>query len=46
MYEEEAAYFYEDTSDRIMDDDVLARLLAQQCRHDLPSGVLHVALMI
>ena len=25
---EEAAYFYEDTSDRIMDDDVLARLLS------------------
>lgn len=28
VYEEEAAYFYEDTSDRIMDDDVLARLLS------------------
>ena len=28
MYEEEAAYFYEDTSDRIMDEDVLARLLS------------------
>jgi len=27
-YEEEADYFYEDTSDRIMDDDVLARLLS------------------
>ena len=27
VYEEEAAYFYEDTSDRIMDDDILARLL-------------------
>lgn len=27
VYEEEAAYFYEDTSDRIIDDDVLARLL-------------------
>ena len=25
VYEEEAAYFYEDTSDRIMDDDILAR---------------------
>ena len=25
---EEAGYFYEDTSDRIMDDDVLARLLS------------------
>ena len=28
VYEEEADYFYEDTSDRIMDDDVLARLLS------------------
>lgn len=28
VYEEEAAYFYEDTSDHIMDDDVLARLLS------------------
>ncbi len=28
VYEEEAAYFYEDTSDRIMGDDVLARLLS------------------
>lgn len=28
VYEEEAAYFYEDTSDRIMDDDQLARLLS------------------
>ena len=28
VYEEEAAYFYEDTSDRVMDDDVLARLLS------------------
>lgn len=28
VYEEEAGYFYEDTSDRIMDDDVLARLLS------------------
>lgn len=28
VYEEEAAYFYEDRSDRIMDDDVLARLLS------------------
>ena len=28
MYEEEAGYFYEDTSDRVMDDDVLARLLS------------------
>ena len=28
VYEEEAAYFYEDTSDRIMDDDLLARLLS------------------
>ncbi len=27
VYEEEAAYFYEDTSDRIINDDVLARLL-------------------
>ncbi|WP_418407456.1 2-hydroxyacid dehydrogenase [Alistipes sp.] len=28
VYEEEAAYFYEDTSDSIMNDDVLARLLS------------------
>lgn len=28
VYEEEAGYFYQDTSDRIMDDDVLARLLS------------------
>lgn len=28
VYEEEAGYFYEDTSDNIMDDDVLARLLS------------------
>ena len=28
VYEEEAGYFYEDTSDRIMDDDVLARVLS------------------
>ncbi len=28
VYEEEANYFYEDTSDRIMDDDMLARLLS------------------
>ena len=28
VYEEEAGYFYEDTSDRVMDDDVLARLLS------------------
>ncbi|MFA6831368.1 MAG: 2-hydroxyacid dehydrogenase [Bacteroidaceae bacterium] len=28
VYEEEAGYFYEDTSDRIIDDDVLARLLS------------------
>lgn len=28
VYEEEAGYFYEDTSDCIMDDDVLARLLS------------------
>ncbi len=28
VYEEEAAYFYEDTTDRIMDDDMLARLLS------------------
>ena len=28
VYEEEAGYFYEDTSDRIMGDDVLARLLS------------------
>lgn len=28
VYEEEAGYFYEDTSDSIMDDDVLARLLS------------------
>ena len=28
VYEEEADYFYEDTSDRIMGDDVLARLLS------------------
>ena len=28
VYEEEAAYFYEDTSDRVMDDDMLARLLS------------------
>ena len=28
VYEEEADYFYRDTSDRIMDDDMLARLLS------------------
>ena len=28
VYEEEAGYFYEDKSDKIMDDDVLARLLS------------------
>jgi len=28
VYEEEAGYFYEDKSDRIIDDDVLARLLS------------------
>ena len=28
VYEEEVAYFYEDTSDRVMDDDMLARLLS------------------
>ena len=28
VYEEEAGYFYEDTSDRVMDDDMLARLLS------------------
>ncbi len=28
VYEEEADYFYEDTSDRIMNDDLLARLLS------------------
>ena len=28
MYEEEGEYFYEDQSDRIIDDDVLARLLS------------------
>lgn len=28
VYEEESAYFYEDKSDRIIDDDVLARLLS------------------
>lgn len=28
VYEEESAYFYEDTSDRVMDDDLLARLLS------------------
>lgn len=28
VYEEEAGYFYEDTSDRVMGDDVLARLLS------------------
>lgn len=28
VYEEEAAYFYEDTSDSVMNDDVLARLLS------------------
>lgn len=28
VYEEEAEYFYEDTSDRIMNDDTLARLLS------------------
>lgn len=28
VYEEEAGYFYEDTSDSVMDDDVLARLLS------------------
>ena len=28
VYEEEGEYFYEDKSDRIIDDDVLARLLS------------------
>ena len=28
VYEEEGEYFYEDQSDRIIDDDVLARLLS------------------
>ena len=28
MYEEESEYFYEDRSNRVMDDDVLARLLS------------------
>ncbi len=28
VYEEEAAYFYEDRSDRVIDDDMLARLLS------------------
>ena len=28
VYEEESEYFYEDKSDRIIDDDVLARLLS------------------
>ena len=28
VYEEESEYFYEDQSDRIIDDDVLARLLS------------------
>lgn len=28
VYEEESDYFYEDQSDRIIDDDVLARLLS------------------
>ena len=28
MYEEEGEYFYEDKSDRIIDDDTLARLLS------------------
>ena len=28
VYDEEADYFYQDTSDRIMDDDMLARLLS------------------
>lgn len=28
IYEEESEYFYEDQSDRIIDDDVLARLLS------------------
>ena len=28
MYEEEEEYFYEDKSDKIIDDDVLARLLS------------------
>ena len=28
VYEEESGYFYEDKSDRIIDDDVLARLLS------------------
>ncbi len=28
VYEEEEDYFYEDTSDKVMDDDVLARLLS------------------
>ena len=41
VYEEEAAYFYEDTSDRIMDETCWRAALVQQCRHDLPSGVLY-----
>ena len=28
VYEEEAEYFYEDISDKIIDDDILARLLS------------------
>lgn len=42
VYEEEAGYFYEDTSDRIMDDDVLAApaVVQQRDRH-LASGLLH-----
>ncbi len=28
MYEEESEYFFEDRSNRVMDDDVLARLLS------------------
>ena len=33
VYEEEGEYFYEDKSDKIIDDDVLARLLS------FPSGL-------
>ena len=42
VYEEEGDYFYEDKSDKIIDDDVLARLtLVQQCDRYFPSGVFH-----
>ena len=42
VYEEEKEYFYEDKSDKMIDDDVLARLLMvpKRCSH-LSPGILH-----